>query len=208
MSSGLKREVGLRLREARQKKGASQQEVIDYLQGKLGLKLKRSSISNYETGVSFPSIDVLYAIAIYLDISVDFLLGLSKAQGGNQGKKITSQFLIQQDEFTILPLVQEIARLKQLLSIFQGLELPENERKESLKSFQLYAKQLDITLSKFDDLSQNDLMQFQEETEGLIRNYQNMRRELFEQFYVDFINDFHEGKIEIKRSAQKSHTKK
>jgi transcriptional regulator with XRE-family HTH domain len=60
-----------RLRMMREKKGISQHEL-----GRI-CKLGANQISRYESGATDPSIHTLRKIADYLEVSSDFLLGLS-----------------------------------------------------------------------------------------------------------------------------------
>ncbi len=63
---------GKRLKEARALKGFSQQELGEKL------LVKRNTISNYENENSFPDLDLLYKIVKILEVSSDYLLGLSE----------------------------------------------------------------------------------------------------------------------------------
>lgn len=58
-----------RLKQARKQKGFTQDELAK----RLGTQ--KSTISNYETGYSKPSNEMLAALADMLDVSTDFLLG-------------------------------------------------------------------------------------------------------------------------------------
>lgn len=63
-------DFGLRLRQLREKRGLSQAEAG----ARMGLS--RSGISNYESNISQPSIDVLKTLAAFYRTSTDYLLGL------------------------------------------------------------------------------------------------------------------------------------
>lgn len=69
--------LGSKLKQLRREKGLTQQQLAD----KLGLT--KGSISAYETSAKYPSIDVLRQMAIVLDTSADFLLGLSDERAFN-----------------------------------------------------------------------------------------------------------------------------
>ena len=62
---------GSKLRQLRQEKGYTQQQLAD----KLGIT--KGSVSAYEPSAKYPSGDVLRKIAVTLNTSTDFLLGLS-----------------------------------------------------------------------------------------------------------------------------------
>ncbi len=59
----------LKLKELRQLKGLSQQEVADYLH------CSAVSYSRYENGNRSPSLDILIKIADCFDVTLDYLLG-------------------------------------------------------------------------------------------------------------------------------------
>ena len=63
-------DFGLRLRELREKKRLSQQQLADWL------GLTRSSISNYENNTQTPPADTLVCLADIYGVSVDYLLGV------------------------------------------------------------------------------------------------------------------------------------
>ncbi|WP_195268668.1 helix-turn-helix transcriptional regulator [Eubacterium sp. 1001713B170207_170306_E7] len=62
---------GSKLRQLRQEKGYTQQQLADML------GITKGSVSAYETSAKYPSVDVLRKIAVTLNTSTDFLLGLS-----------------------------------------------------------------------------------------------------------------------------------
>ena len=63
-------DFGLRLRELREKKRLSQQQLADWL------GLTRFSISNYENNTQTPPADTLVRLADIYGVSVDYLLGV------------------------------------------------------------------------------------------------------------------------------------
>ena len=63
-------DFGLRLRELREKKRLSQQQLADWL------GLTRSSISHYENNTPTPPADTLVRLADIYGVSVDYLLGV------------------------------------------------------------------------------------------------------------------------------------
>lgn len=64
-------DFGLRLRELREKKNFSQADVA------ARLELTRGQISAYECNTSYPSVEKLIDLAVLLNTSVDYLLGIN-----------------------------------------------------------------------------------------------------------------------------------
>lgn len=65
-------QLSTRLKQLRTEKGLTQQQVAD------ALNLNSVSYLRYEKGQREPSLDILMQLAIYFDVSVDYLLGLSE----------------------------------------------------------------------------------------------------------------------------------
>lgn len=63
-------DFGLRLRELRERKHLSQMDLAHRLQ------LSRSQISAYECNTSYPSAEKLVELAVLLNTSADYLLGI------------------------------------------------------------------------------------------------------------------------------------
>lgn len=63
-----------RLRELRGELKLTQQQVADDLQ------ISRKLLSNYECGTREPNIDMLYSLALYYFVSVDYLIGASSVE--------------------------------------------------------------------------------------------------------------------------------
>lgn len=72
-------EFGENLKKLRKGRGMTQSE----LGSKIGLS--KAVISKYETGLGYPSFDVLIRIAQFFGVSTDFMLGVS----GNKSLDIT-----------------------------------------------------------------------------------------------------------------------
>jgi len=64
-------DFGLRLKKLREEKGLSQEEVASRL------NFKKSTISGYERNVTTPSLEALKSMAIFYNVSTDYLLGLT-----------------------------------------------------------------------------------------------------------------------------------
>lgn len=63
---------GERLKELREEKNMTQEELSSYL------NVTRQSISGYETGSSEPVLENLVIISKIFNVSIDYLLGLTK----------------------------------------------------------------------------------------------------------------------------------
>lgn len=72
-----------RLKELRCERHLSQKQLAEYI------KTTNSSISDWETGRSQPDLETLARLAVFFEISVDYLLGLED----ESGKKLNSLFL-------------------------------------------------------------------------------------------------------------------
>lgn len=60
-----------RLKEIREKKGLKSKDVA------AALAMNESTYSHYERGIRFPKIDTFYEICQFLDVSPDYLFGLT-----------------------------------------------------------------------------------------------------------------------------------
>lgn len=86
---------GEKIRELREKRGLSQQELANSINKLCHTHLKRNTISNYERNKSFPDYCKLTALVNILDTSSDNLLGLSSkdqeiGRGSSSLKKYTN----------------------------------------------------------------------------------------------------------------------
>lgn len=61
-----------RFNEVLQICGKSQVEIAQ------AVHVSKQCVSDYKTGKSVPSLDTLYALCVYLEVSADYLLGLSE----------------------------------------------------------------------------------------------------------------------------------
>ncbi len=60
-----------RFNEVLKQSGKKQTEIA------LALNISKQCVNDYRTGKTFPSIETLYLLCKYLDVSADYLLGLS-----------------------------------------------------------------------------------------------------------------------------------
>ncbi|MEW9699645.1 helix-turn-helix domain-containing protein [Paenibacillus sp. SI8] len=85
-----------RIQELRLKKGASQDELAEFL-GR-----KRATVSNYELGKTEPQYADLVKIADYFNVTIDYLLGRPGAEktyftsGGESSSQVVDQALLTQ----------------------------------------------------------------------------------------------------------------
>lgn len=87
------------LKMLREKQGYSQKQLADVLH------VSKNSISHYELGRCMPGIDVLIGIADIFDVSLDYLLGRSKA---NLSKRLLEKNV---DKKTAEEILEDILRL-------------------------------------------------------------------------------------------------
>ena len=66
------KELGARIKELRTERGLSQKQLAD----KIGVAA--NTVSQYESGQSKTSIDILANLAVELDTTTDYLLGLER----------------------------------------------------------------------------------------------------------------------------------
>ena len=93
---------GLRLRALRLEKKMTQEQIGD----KIGVG--HATISGYEVGASFPTVEGLKKLCEYLDVSSDYLLGLSA------NKDIEFSYLTDDQVIIILGLIAQFDRLNTL----------------------------------------------------------------------------------------------
>lgn len=68
-----------RLQEMRLQRGLTQKEVAEHL------SMSERSYQHYEGGTRRPNYEGLAALAVYLDVTTDYLLGLSDTPQPTQG---------------------------------------------------------------------------------------------------------------------------
>ncbi|MGG2091282.1 helix-turn-helix transcriptional regulator [Bacillus sp. S13(2024)] len=65
----------IRLKQIRKERGLTQEALAVELNKRTGNTFSKTTISNYETEVSSPSIEILLEIGLILNVSIDYLLG-------------------------------------------------------------------------------------------------------------------------------------
>lgn len=94
-----------RLKKARKDSGLTQIEISKLL------KIDKSTYAKYELGMREPSYEILAMIAIELEVSIDWLLGVT-ANGGANSKAIIEE---DRNRDEILKKIEREARLAQKL---------------------------------------------------------------------------------------------
>ena len=73
-----------RLKEVREKAGLTQRDLAEALEKEYGLKVTASSISGYEKGKSFPTLPTAKVISEKLNVSLDYLCGITETMNKNE----------------------------------------------------------------------------------------------------------------------------
>jgi len=68
----LKDKIAEKIKELRNEKGINQHDLA------AALKIDRSTIAKYETGVAVPSVYILVALTEFFDVTADCILGLDE----------------------------------------------------------------------------------------------------------------------------------
>ena len=78
--------LGLIIKELRQKKKMSQEEIAEYL------GVSTQAVSRWETSVSYPDITLLPLIANVFNVTVDYLLGTDKFKNDKLIEEVTKEY--------------------------------------------------------------------------------------------------------------------
>ena len=73
----VKKESASNLKRIRKDRGMSQQKAAEYL------GLTQSLISQYESGITVPSVDVLADYAVKFHVSLDYIFGFTQTEAGS-----------------------------------------------------------------------------------------------------------------------------
>lgn len=65
------------LRSLRMSRGLSYESVASKLSKRFGVKVSKSSIYNWEAGITFPAADMLYYLAIFYGVTPNYILGFN-----------------------------------------------------------------------------------------------------------------------------------
>ena len=100
-----------RLKELRHKMNFTQQKVADDLQ------ISRKMLSNYECGIREPNIDMLYSLALYYFVTVDYLIGASSVELPDKQYPNFIANLMNDSNYLSNESLQDLARYVELLKI-------------------------------------------------------------------------------------------
>ncbi|MFP7483351.1 helix-turn-helix domain-containing protein [Priestia filamentosa] len=118
-----KKEMGVRIKECRQRAGLSQEKLAEMLE------MKRTNVANYEAGRVVPPGSVLLELANIFDVTTDYLLGKSPTSSTNE----TNKNLTEKDEKDI---AKRMEKFKEDLTKTDGLSFyGEPMSEEALESF-------------------------------------------------------------------------
>lgn len=100
-----------RLRVLRGKMNRTQQQVADDLQ------ISRKMLSNYECGIREPNIDMLYSLALYYFVTVDYLIGASSVELPDKQYPNFIANLMNDSNYLSNESLQDLAKYVELLKI-------------------------------------------------------------------------------------------
>lgn len=100
-----------RLKELRHKMNFTQQKVADDLQ------ISRKLLSNYECGIREPNIDMLYSLALYYFVTVDYLIGASSVELPDKQYPNFIANLMNDSNYLSNESLQDLAKYVELLKI-------------------------------------------------------------------------------------------
>lgn len=81
--------LGSRIKDLRVENGLTQEELAENLNKLFGVSINKGMISKWESNKSEPRLDYTKNLAEYFNVSLDFLIGISKEKE-SWGKKETS----------------------------------------------------------------------------------------------------------------------
>lgn len=100
-----------RLKELRHKMNFTQQKVANDLQ------ISRKMLSNYECGIREPNIDMLYSLALYYFVTVDYLIGASSVELPDKQYPNFIANLMNDSNYLSNESLQDLAKYVELLKI-------------------------------------------------------------------------------------------
>ncbi|MDR9794066.1 helix-turn-helix domain-containing protein [Aeribacillus composti] len=72
--------VGKIIKDLRLKRGLSQEELAEKINEKFGTSLNKGMISKWENGLGDPRLETVRHLALFFNVSLDYLLGLDQPQ--------------------------------------------------------------------------------------------------------------------------------
>lgn len=72
--------VGTRLKQLRTERHLTMDMVVDDMNSKYDLGIRRGNISKWENGVNIPNLYMIRYLSLYFDVSIDYLAGLTDSR--------------------------------------------------------------------------------------------------------------------------------
>lgn len=72
--------IGKTIKGLRVKYGLSQESLAEKLNSKFGTSINKGMLSKWENGLGDPRLETVRHLAIYFDLSLDYLLGLEREE--------------------------------------------------------------------------------------------------------------------------------
>lgn len=72
--------VGIRLKQLRIERDLTMDMVVNDMNSKYNLGIRRGNISKWENGVNIPTLYILRYLSMYYDVSMDYLAGLTDSR--------------------------------------------------------------------------------------------------------------------------------
>lgn len=94
--------MGLRIKILRQLKDINQAEL-----GKI-IGVGKTTISNYETGYSFPDLETLIKLADYFSVSTDYLLGRTDYREMSSDRNVNNINSLSENEIELLQIFKRV----------------------------------------------------------------------------------------------------
>ncbi|MBX2969443.1 MAG: helix-turn-helix transcriptional regulator [Cyclobacteriaceae bacterium] len=174
------KEFGTRLRAIREHNNLSQKALVDAINKTLGLNLRRNTVSNYENGISYPSIEVLRAIVTILDTSTDYLLAIENRNDSGVKKSLTERIELTFSELEIWR--RNIEWLLELREKAFGEDPQVEAYLDNIdKAINPYS---DITLGK-ETVTMTDRLKLADSASSLKNNIIKDFDELFREYFLD-----------------------
>ena len=78
--------LGMKIKALRQEKSITQKNLADFLE------IAPATVSAYETGSNYPSVDIVIKLCKFFNVSADYLLGLSDKKEFNMTDLTDEQY--------------------------------------------------------------------------------------------------------------------
>lgn len=200
MTTGASDSVAERLKDLRIKLNLNQKEVAE----RIGVS--RAYWSALEKGNRQLTGNIIRSIVQQFEVSADWLITgksyrLELPQNYAKRSSVSRNEFIQQEEFIVFPLISEINSLKRMQSALEGKEFDERDLSNALRTYHHYQEYLLRILAGIEsgNIDDSEVKEFQSFVEQMIENYQQLRRDLFKEFSVEFLNSYYRDKKNASR---------